>query len=223
MDSKPIDVGSNPAIPISININRRKFFMAKEKKFTDIEIMFCGKKCHFNRVTNQTLTAFTDKAEKDYEKMVKTWTDKADQLVFQGEKLEKEIARKEKRMELLEKLDDGDVEELLEVNDQLAKLEEDLEEIRSQIMEHNNKNPIKQYTQSVDKLLAEKSEMLLDNITTAEYERDATPKDSSIARNLEKYYQMAMVGERTKKIENEIEEDMIRFLKDQEERFREQQ
>ena len=189
----------------------------KEKKFTDIEIEICGKKCHFNRVTNQTLTEFSDRAEKDYDKMVKSWTDKADELVFKGEKIEKQIARKEKEMELLERLDSSDIKELLTLNEELSDLDEDLNKVRDEIFAHQNKNPIKKYTQKVDIMLGEKVELLLDNITAKEYETSATPKDSSIARNLEKYYQMAMVGERTKKIENEIAEDMERFLEEQKE------
>ena len=189
----------------------------KEKKFTDIEIEICGKKCHFNRVTNQTLTEFSDRAEKDYDKMVKSWTDKADELVFKGEKIEKQIARKEKEMELLERLDGSDIKELLTLNEELSDLDEDLNKVRDEIFAHQNKNPIKKYTQKVDIMLGEKVELLLDNITAKEYETSATPKDSSIARNLEKYYQMAMVGERTKKIENEIAEDMERFLEEQKE------
>ena len=189
----------------------------KEKKFTDIEIEICGKKCHFNRVTNQTLTEFSDRAEKDYDKMVKSWTDKADELVFKGEKIEKQIARKEKEMELLERLDSSDVKELLTLNEELSDLDEDLNKVRDEIFAHQNKNPIKKYTQKVDIMLGEKVELLLDNITAKEFETQSTPKDSSIARNLEKYYQMAMVGERTKKIENEIAEDMERFLEEQKE------
>jgi len=190
----------------------------KERKFTDIEIEVCGKKCHFNRVTNQTLTEFSDRAEKDYEKMVKSWTDKADELVYEGEKIEREISRKEKKMELLEKLDnEDDIEEILELNDELSDLDKQLNKVREEIIAHNNKNPVKKYTQKVDIMLGEKVEMLLDNITATEFKTNATPKDSSIARNLEKYYQMAMIGERAKKIENEIEEDMARFLQDQEE------
>ena len=190
----------------------------KEKKFTDIEIEICGKKCHFNRVTNQTLTQFSEKAEKDYDEMVKTWTDKADELVFKGEKVEKEIARKEKQMELLEMLEDSsNVDELLDLNKELSKLDKRLDKIREEIIAHNNKNPVKEYTQKVEVMLAEKVDLLLDDITAKEFEDLATPKDSSIARNLEKYYQMAMIGERTKKIENEIAEDMERFLEEQEE------
>lgn len=189
----------------------------KERKFTDIEIEICGKKCHFNRVTNQTLTQFFDKAEKEYEKLVKSWTDKADELVYQGEKIEKEIARKEKQMELLERMEDSDVSQLIKLNEELSDLDDKLNKVRDEIFAHRDKNPIKKYTQSVEVMLGEKVEMLLDNITAKEFESLSTPKDSSIARNLEKYYQMAMIGERTKKIENEIEEDMTRFLREQDE------
>ena len=44
--------------------------MAK-KEFTDVAIELCEKKLHFKRVTNETLTKFSDKAEKEYEETVK--------------------------------------------------------------------------------------------------------------------------------------------------------
>lgn len=191
--------------------------MAKETKFTDIEIEICGKKCHFNRVTNKELVQFSDKAEKDYDKLVKTWTDKAQELSFAGETIEKQIERKSKKMELLEKLDDADINEIIDLNDELEQLDEELSKITKQLLDHNDKNPSKKYSEIVDKTLAEKAELLLDNITAKDYETNATYRDTSIARNLEKYYQLSMAGERPKKIEVEIEEDMKRFLKEQEE------
>lgn len=191
--------------------------MSKETKFTDFEIEICGKKCHFNRVTNHELVQFSEKAEKDYDELVKVWTDKAQELSFKGEKIEKQIARKEKKMELLESLDDADVSEIIVINDELEKLDKELSKITKQLLEHNEKNPSKQYTEIVDRTLGEKVELLLDNITAKDYEVNSTYRDTSIARNLEKYYQLAMVGERAKKIEVEIAEDMKRFLKEQEE------
>ena len=38
--------------------------MAK-KEFTDITIKICQRKCNFKRVTNETLTKFAEKAEKE--------------------------------------------------------------------------------------------------------------------------------------------------------------
>ena len=39
--------------------------MAK-KEFTDVTIEICERKLHFKRVTNETLTKFSEKAEKAY-------------------------------------------------------------------------------------------------------------------------------------------------------------
>lgn len=195
----------------------------KETKFTDITITVCDKECHFNRVTNHELTIFSEKAEKEYDAMVKTWTAKADELTLKGEKLEKQISRKEKMMELIESQDDYDVKELIALNKELTELDKQLNEVTTQILAHRETNPVREYSNVVDKTLADKVDLLLDNITAKQYLDLATPKDVVIARNLEKYYQMAMMGERAKKIEVEIEEDMARFLKEQEELRNQQQ
>ena len=189
--------------------------MAKE--FTDITLDFCGKKCHFNRVTNQEMTKFADKAEKEYDEIVKAWTDKSDDLVFEGEKIQKEIERKEKRLEILSMAENKDVEAMLEVEDEIEELDKKLNKITQKIRKHRDDSPINDYAKIIDKTLGEKAEMLLDNITASEYESLATTRDTVIARNLEKYYQMCMMGDRYKKIEVEIEDDMERFLKEQQE------
>lgn len=189
----------------------------KETKFTDIPIVVCEKECHFNRVTNHELTIFSQKAEKEYDSMVKVWTAKADELTLKGEKLEKQISRKEKMMELIESQEDYDVKELIAINNELTELDKQLNDVTEKLLAHREKNPVREYSNVVDKTLADKVDLLLDNINAKQYLELATPKDVVIARNLEKYYQMAMMGERAKKIEVEIEEDMVRFLKEQEE------
>lgn len=196
--------------------------MAKEKKFTDVEIIVCEKKCHFNRVTNKTLTDFANRAEVDFDNMVKKWTDKSQKLSLESDKLEKEINRKEQRMELLQLKENPDVDELLKLNDELEVLESKMGDLVEVMNAHLDANPSKQYNEIVDKTLGEKVEILLDNITAEEFESNSTYRDLVIARNLEKYYQMAMMGERPKKIEVEIDEDMKRFLDEQQE-LREQQ
>ena len=69
----------------------------------------------------------------------------------------------------------------------------------------------------VDELLADKVEILLDGITAKEFIKESTPVDKIIAHNLEKYYQLCIVGEREAKIEQEIKEDVNNFLKSQRE------
>lgn len=189
--------------------------MAKE--FTDIKLNFCGKDCHFNRVTNQELTKFSKKAEKEYEDIVKVWTDKSDDLVFEGEKIQKEIERKEKRLDILSMAENKDIEAMLEIEDELERLDKKLNKTTEKIREHRDNSPINDYAEIIDRTLGEKAELLLDNITAKEYETLATTRDTVIARNLEKYYQMCMMGDRYKKIEVEIEEDMGRFLREQQE------
>lgn len=187
--------------------------MAKE--FTDITLEFCGKKCHFNRVTNQELTSFAEKAEKDYDEIVKSWTDKSDDLVFEGEKIQKEIERLEERLATHKLADKPDVAAMLEIEDKIDKLDDKLNKVTVKIRNHRDSSPINDYAKVIDRTLGEKAELLLDNVTAKEYEKLSTTRDTVIARNLEKYYQMCMMGDRDKKIEVEIGDDMKRFLKEQ--------
>lgn len=187
--------------------------MAKE--FTDITLDFCGKKCHFNRVTNQELTMFSEKAEKDYDEIVKVWTDKSDDLVFEGEKIQKEIERLEERLNTHKLAEQPNVEAMLDIEDKIDKLDEKLNKVTVKIRKHRDDSPINDYAKIIDRTLGEKAELLLDNITAQEYETLATTRDTVIARNLEKYYQMCMMGDRYKKIEVEIDDDMERFLEEQ--------
>ena len=75
--------------------------MAK-KEFTDVTIELCEKQLHFKRVTNETLTKFSEKAEKEYEETVKTFVDEVELLDDKRESLEKKIALKEKQVALIE-------------------------------------------------------------------------------------------------------------------------
>lgn len=191
--------------------------MAK-KEFTDVSIQLCEKKLHFKRVTNQTLTEFSDKAEKQYEDTVKNFVEEVELFSDKQESLEKRIARKEKQVSIIESKSDATDDELdkaFELEDEIDKLEDELDIVKTRLLELGKENPSKTYTKQVDKLLAEKVETLLDGITAKEFLSNSDPVDTIIARNLEKYYQMCIVGEREKKIQQEIKEDVNEFLQSQ--------
>ena len=69
--------------------------MAK-KEFTDITIKICQRKCNFKRVTNETLTKFADKAEKEYEDKVKAFVDEVDRLDNKRQFIESQLKVKYK-------------------------------------------------------------------------------------------------------------------------------
>ena len=89
--------------------------------------------------------------------------------------------------------------------------------VKVTLVEMGDDNPTKAYMKRVDELLAEKVEILLDGITAKEFLKQSTPVDTIIAQNLEKYYQLCIVGEREAKIAQEIKEDVNNFLKSQRE------
>lgn len=193
--------------------------MAK-KEFTDITIKICEKKLHFNRVTNETLTKWAEKAEKEYETTVKEFIDKVSDLDEKRQSLEKKIALKNKQVEVIEGKDDTTDEELdrvLAILDDIEHLEDELETVKVALVEMGKDNPTKEYMKKVDELLGEKVETLLDGITAKEFLKESTPVDTIIAQNLEKYYQLCIVGEREAKIEQEIKDDVNNFLHSREE------
>ena len=193
--------------------------MAK-KEFTDITIPVCEKRLHFKRVTNETLTKFSDKAEKEYEEQVKQFVEDVELLDDKRETLEKRIALKNKQVSLLESKEDATNEELdkaFDILEEIDKLEDELDTVKAGLTDLGKDNPTKEYSKRVDELLAEKVETLLEGITAREFLKESTPVDTIIARNLEKYYQLCIVGEREAKIQKEIKDDVEDFLKSQKE------
>lgn len=215
-------VGSNPMISIFFHKQIYKggsLFMAK-KEFTDVTIEMCEKELHFKRVTNETLTKFSDKAEKEYEETVKQFVDEVELLDDKRESLEKKIALKTKQVELLENktdADDKEIDKAFEILEEIDKLEDELETVKAGLLEYSKNNPAKEYSKRVDELLAEKVETLLDGITAKEYLSNSDPVDTIKARNLEKYYQLCIVGEKKSKIIQEIKDDVADFLESQKE------
>lgn len=192
--------------------------MAKE--FTDVTIEMCEKELHFKRVTNETLTKFSDKAEKEYEETVKQFVDDVELLDDKRQSLEKKIALKTKQVDLIESKEEGTddgIDKALEILDEIDKLEDELETVKAGLLDLSKDNPSKDYSKKVDELLAEKVETLLDGITAREFLQNSDPVDTIKARNLEKYYQLCIVGEKKSKIIQEIKDDVADFLKSQRE------
>ena len=193
--------------------------MAK-KEFTDITIKMCQRECHFKRVTNETLTKFSEKAEKDYEETVKSFVNEVELLDDKRDALEKKIELKTKQVSILEKKSDAtdeDLEQMFALLEDIEKLNDELNIVKAGLLDLNEKSPVKEYTKKADELVAEKVETLLDGITAAQFLKESDPVDSIKARNLEKYYQMAIIGERESKILNEMREDVDNFLQSQKE------
>lgn len=193
--------------------------MAK-KEFTDVTIEMCEKKLHFKRVTNETLTKFSEKAEKEYNSTVKEYIEKVEALDDKRQSLEKKIALKTKQVDVIEsKADasDDELDKVFGILEEIEILEDELETVKIGLVELEKDNPLKEYMNKVDELLAEKVETLLDGITAKEFLSNSTPVDTIKARNLEKYYQLCIVGEREAKIIQEIKDDVVDFLNSQKE------
>ena len=218
-DSRPFDVCSTHTTLISINQKGGSLFMAK-KEFTDVTIELCEKELHFNRVTNETLTEFADRAEKEYDETVKEFVDEVELFDDKRESLEKKIALKTKQVELLQSKEDstdGEIDKAFDILEEIDKLEDELEIVKARLLELSKENPSKEFTKRTDQLLAEKVETLLDGITAKEFLKESTPVDTIKARNLEKYYQLCIVGEKRSKIIQEIKDDVNDFLQQQKE------
>lgn len=193
--------------------------MAK-KQFTDITVKLCQKECHFKRVTNETLTKFADKAEKEYEEKVKKFVDDVDLLDNKRQSLESKLKVKNQLVEVIQNKtepSDDELDKVIATLEDIEQLEEELETVKMGLMDLNEKSPVQDYLKKVDDLLAEKVETFLEGITAKEFLKESDPVDTIKARNLEKYYQMAIVGERESKILQEMREDVETFLNSQKE------
>jgi len=191
--------------------------MAK-KEFTDVAIEICEKKLYFKRVTNETLTKFSEKAEKEYDEIAKTYIEEVELLDDKRESLEKKISLKNKQIEVIQSKENSTDEELdkvLTILEEIEQLTDELETVKAGLIELSKNSPMKEFNETVDKFLAEKVETLLDGITAKEFLKESTPVDVIIARNLEKYYQLCIVGERESKIRQEIKDDVNDFLDSQ--------
>lgn len=189
--------------------------MAK-KEFTDITIKICQRECHFKRVTNETLTKFAEKAEKEYEEKVKTFVDEVERLDNKRQSLESQLKVKYKLVETIEKKSEPSDEELDNIVGYLKDiehLEDELETVKAGLVQLNEDSPVQDYLRRVDELLAEKVDTFLEGITAKEFLKESDPVDTIKARNLEKYYQLCIVGEREVKIVQEMKEDVENFLK----------
>lgn len=188
--------------------------MAK-KEFTDVTIKICQKECNFNRVTNETLTAFAERAEEEYNNTVKAFIDEVEQLEDEMTTIEKKIRLKEKQVEIIENKTDASDEEydkVFGILEDIEKLQGDLEPIKARLIELGKTSPNKEYSKKVNQMLAEKVETFLDGITAKEFLKNSDPVDTIKAQNLEKYYQLAIVGERESKIIQMIKDDVDNFL-----------
>lgn len=189
--------------------------MAK-KEFTDLTIKICQRECHFKRVTNETLTKFAEKAEKEYEEKVKTFVDEVDRLDNKRQSIESQLKVKYKLVETIEKKSESSDKELDNIVGYLKDiehLEDELETVKAGLMQLNEDSPVQGYLRRVDELLAEKVDTFLEGITAKEFLKESDPVDTIKARNLEKYYQLCIVGEREAKIVQEMKEDVENFLK----------
>ena len=188
--------------------------MAK-KEFTDITIKIAQKECHFKRVTNETLTSFAERAEEEYNTTVKTFVDEVDTLDSEREAIEKKIALKQKQVDVIEgksNATDEELDKVFGILEDIEKLENELKPIRTRLIELGQNSPNKEYTKKVNDMLAEKVETFLEGITAKEFLKESDPVDTIKAQNLEKYYQLAIVGEREAKITQMIKDDVDNFL-----------
>ena len=192
------------------------------KSFTETKIPICGSEYYFKRCSNQTLVEFDKRIEEEYTN-IQSLIKEVEGLTDQQERLEKQISRKERKVDLMQdksEMTDKEIDTCLKLEDEIEGLESELYDVKKQLSDLNEEHPEninREFTDKVNAILAEKAEALLDGITAKEFLDNADQVDMNIVRNIEKYYQMCMVGEREKKIQQEIRDDVSEFLKNQKE------
>ena len=107
------------------------------------------------------------------------------------------------------------LDKMFDILEDVEHLEDELNIVKTRLVDLGNDSPLDEHNKKTDELLAEKVETLLEGITAQEFMELSDPVDTIKARNLEKYYQLCIVGEREARIRQEMKEDVDNFLKSQ--------
>lgn len=185
--------------------------MARE--FTQTSISVCGEEYFFKRCPNETLKKFDEELEAKI-KEIQPLTDESDLLNNEGDKIDRQIESKERRIRLLEeKGDEEDIDDILKLQDDLDKLLDKKDKHLQNVREFNkeNENAVGDLEKELDEIMARKMEAVLDGLSAKDFLEKSDAIDNRIAANISKYYEMCMVGERESKIQNEIREDIASF------------
>lgn len=181
------------------------------KTMTETPIEICGKSLYFKRCPNKVIKQYDEKIRdkaKSIEPLQKEIERKEDRI----EMLEKRLSNNQKRVDIIsmkeypsdEELDEADalLQKQEAIFDELAIAKEEADDFAKENMDAYDK-----IEEEMNNLLGEKVEAMLEGITKEEFVEDHDIVDLRIATNLSKYYELCIIGERPKKIQEEIKKD----------------
>lgn len=181
------------------------------KNMTETPISICGKELYFKRCPNNVIKVYDEKIRDkalSVEPIQNSIEEKSDRVEF----LEKKIANNQKMVDFIELKESPSDEELDKANNLLEKQEalyEELAEAKEEVnrFAEEQRNVFQKVDDEMKELLGEKVEAMLDGITKEEFIENNDVVDIRIATNLSKYYELCIIGERPKKIQEEIKKD----------------
>lgn len=181
------------------------------KTMTETPIEICGKSLYFKRCPNSVIKVYDEKIRdkaKSIEPIQREIENKEDMI----EMLEKRLANNQKRVDFISMKEYPSDEELDEADELLKKQEGIFEQLMEAKKEANdfaeeNREVFENIDDEMKALLGEKVEAMLEGITKEEFLENNDVVDIRIATNLSKYYELCIIGERPKKIQEEIKKD----------------
>lgn len=178
---------------------------------TETPISLCGRELYFKRCPNSTIKVYDEKI-RDKAKSIEPVQREVERLQEDVELLEKKLANVERMVEFIDKKEEPTDEELDKANKLLEQQDElytELKEARQKVSDYSEEqnDTFTKIDEEMKALLGEKVEAMLDGITKEEFIEENDVVDIRIATNLSKYYELCIIGERPKKIQEEIKRD----------------
>ena len=182
-----------------------------QKTMTETPIAICGKELYFKRCPNSVIKVYDEKIRdkaKSIEPIQREIEHKDDMITM----LEKRLANNQKRVDFISMKEYPSDDELDEADSLLQKQESIFDDLMAAKKEANdfaeeNRDVFEKIDDEMKELLGEKVEAMLEGITKEEFLENNDVVDIRIATNLSKYYELCIIGERPKKIQEEIKKD----------------
>ena len=182
------------------------------RKFTETPIPLCGKELFFKRCRMEDLKKFDEQLQGKLKEM-KPFQDELELMQEDEETLEKKIKNFERKIDIIdmkEEPTDKELDMALKYLDKQEQCLDELKTLKKEIVAHDeaHEEDYIRINEESTRIMANKVEAMLDNITAEEFLKEYDPIDIRVAGNLTNYYQMCMLGEKESKIRRQIQLDI---------------
>lgn len=178
---------------------------------TETPIKICGRELYFKRCPNNTIKIYDEKIQ-EKAKTIEPLQREIEQLQEDVTQIEKKLQNTERIVELINRKEDPSDEDIDKANQLIEEqdtLYARLKKARQAVMDYNEEqnDAFTKMDEELLEIMGEKVEAMLDGITKEEFIENHDPIDIRIATYLSKYYELCIIGEKPKRIQEEIKKD----------------